>query len=217
MKRIFISRSLDPSSPIRQIAHQHEIIDESLLRFSALEFEMPEADWIFFYSRNGVRFFFEQGNYALYPYLWACMSEGTADELSQYVQDISFVGNGNPEDVAASLMNSISPSENICFVRAQISKDSVRELTNRTSDFSLPIYDNVIADKNPSGNFDILIFTSPMNADAWFEKADHRGESIISIGPTTAKHLKDRYGIDEVLVAPKPSEKGIADCLQQIL
>lgn len=217
MSRVFISRSLISSSPIRGIIADNLLVDKSLIQFSAIPFEVPKADWIFFYSRNGVKYFFEQGNYELYPYLWACLSAGTADELSHYVTDVSFIGNGSPDEVSEAFKNSITHGQVTCFVRAANSLDSIHNRLNHPNDFSLPVYENTPIDDIPNQEFDILIFTSPMNVDAWFAKRKHQGEKIISIGNTTADHLKIRYGINEVMIAAMPSEYSIAETLKSIL
>ena len=216
MKKIFISRNIKDSSPIRQILTDHFIKDQSLIEFSALDFDTPRADWIFFYSRNGVKYFFEGGNYALFPYLWACMSEGTADELSHYVTDISFVGKGTPEEVASTYKNTIKASEVTCFIRAEHSLDSINKSLSHKNDFSIPVYRNQPSSNIPTEDFDVLIFTSPMNVDAWMNKRTIRNERVISIGSTTANHLK-KLGIKRVITANNPSEKAIAQSLITLL
>ena len=216
MKNIFISRSLKPTSPIRIAADKHQITAQSLIEFSALEFEEPKADWIFFYSRNGVKFFFKNGNYELYPYLWACMSKGTADELSHYVTDISFVGDGNPEEVAHSFKASVENSHVTCFVRAENSIDSVHKILNKPKDFSIPVYRNIPNNNVPDEDYDILIFTSPMNVDVWFQSRNYNQEKVISIGQTTANQLK-MYDIEDVIIAESPSEESIAKSLKVLL
>ena len=216
MKNIFISRSLNSLSPIRNTARNHVLIDRSLIEFSPIEFEEPRADWIFFYSRNGVKHFFKGGNYELYPYLWACLSEGTADELSHYVTDISFVGNGSPDEVATAYKDLITPDKITCFIRAEHSLDSINKSIGNDNDFSIPVYNNKPSQTIPSQPFDILIFTSPMNVDAWFNKRKYNDERIISIGKTTAKHLQG-YGIKDIITSNRPSEEAIAESLKHLL
>lgn len=216
MKRIFISRNIASSSPIRDAIGNYILVDQSLIEFSALDFEAPQADWIFFYSRNGVKYFFEGGQFELYPYLWACMSGGTADELSHYISDISFVGNGTPAEVTSSFKNVTNPDDVTCFIRAQNSLDSVNKGLGREADFSLPVYTNIPKSNIPDQEFDILIFTSPMNVDAWFDKRKYKNEKVISIGKTTANHLAT-YGIENVIIAETPSEESIAKALLGIL
>lgn len=215
-KSIFISRSLGPNSPLRKVAVSHSVTDLSLIKFSPLEFDDPESDWIFFYSRNAVRYFFENKNYELYPYQYACMSSGTADELNKYILDISFVGNGKPEEVARQFHQERKPYEKVCFIRAKNSMDSVYKLVGMEQDFSTPVYNNIAIDVIPTVQYDILIFTSPMNADAWFAKNKYIGQPIIVIGSTT-KAAVLKYSDEACIVASEPSEVGIADALSRML
>ncbi|MDF1697146.1 MAG: uroporphyrinogen-III synthase [Saprospiraceae bacterium] len=217
MNRIFISRALKPDSPLLNIkGKKYTLLDRSLIEFSALDFSRPFADWIFFYSRNGVKYFFENDSYELYPYLWACMSHGTAEELSHYVTDISFVGTGSPEDVAKAYSKELDSNTITCYIRAKQSVDSVRQLINRKDDFSLPVYKNSLSQDVPDTPFDILLFTSPMNVDAWLNKRAYANEKVIAIGNTTAKQL-EKHGIVDYIVAENPSEKSLAESLKTIL
>ena len=217
MKRVFISRSLKESSPIRETLGDNPFLDQSLIQFAKLDFEVPEADWIFFYSRNGVRYFFQDNNYHLYPFLWACMNEGTADELSHYVTDISFIGSGASSEVAQSFKQVLQTNQVTCFIRAQNSVDSVLKQMNAAGHFSIPVYNNEPISDVPKQAFDILIFTSPMNAEVWFQVNPYHDERIIAIGNTTADHIRNMLSISNVMIAKQPSEEAIANCLKQIL
>lgn len=215
-KRIFISRQLVSNSPIRKVAEGHYIKDQSLIQFSSLIFDPPETDWVFFYSRNAVRFFFEETNLELYPYQYACLSHGTAEELSKYVLDISFVGNGSPSEVAQQFQEVRTSNEPVCFIRANNSVDSIHNFLNAGNIFSIPVYDNQPIKNVPVEDFDILIFTSPMNVDVWFSANEYKGQSIIVIGNTTQSAVK-KYATKNVRVADQPSEEAIAELLNEIL
>lgn len=215
-KRIFISRRLASDSPIHKIAEGHNVTDQSLIYFSPLEFDPPETDWVFFYSRNAVRYFFEDTNLELYPYLYACLSEGTAEELSKYVLDISFIGKGSPDKIAQQFQEVRNPHESVSFIRANNSIDSIFNIIGSENALSIPVYDNQIINQVPTEDFDILIFTSPMNVDAWFGKNDYKEQEIIVIGNTT-RNAVSRHVNRDVLVASEPSEEGIASILERIV
>jgi uroporphyrinogen-III synthase len=102
-------------------------------------------------------------------------------------------------------------------VSAENSLDSIRKLINQAKDFSIPVYRNVPVREIPDAQFDILIFTSPMNTDIWFDNRTYQGEKIISIGPTTADHLKTTHKIENIVVAENPSEASLAECLRKLL
>ena len=215
-KRIFISRKLASDSPIRKLANGHYIKDQSLIHFSPLDFEPPETDWVFFYSRNAVRFFFEGSNLELYPYQYACMSTGTAEELAKHVLDISFVGNGKPEEVTQLFQETRKQHEPVCFIRPNNSVDSVHNLLKSENTFSIPVYDNQPIEEIPTEDFDILIFTSPMNVDAWFRKNKYVDQAVIAIGKTTESAVR-KFVDEEILVANEPSEYGISKLLLELV
>jgi len=63
MKTIFISRKLSKDSFFKTKLEEagFTIHGKSLLKFSAIPFQKtPKSDWIFFYSKNGVKFFFQR-------------------------------------------------------------------------------------------------------------------------------------------------------------
>jgi uroporphyrinogen-III synthase len=215
-KRIFISRSLTDDSPIRDVSGRHYLYDQSLISFSSLDFDPPEADWVFFYSRNAVRFFFENSNLELYPYQYACLSTGTAEELSKYVLDIAFIGNGRPKEVAQLFQEVRKPYESVCFIRALSSVNSIYHLLKSEHTISIPVYKNEPVEEVPTEEFDILIFTSPMNVDAWFGKNKYLDQTIIVIGKTTESAVR-KFTNKNILTAQKPSEDEIAKILMEVL
>ena len=152
----------------------------------------------------------------LYPYQYACLSAGTAEELGKYVLDISFVGNGKPEEVAQLFQETRKQHEPVCFIRANNSVDSVHNLLKSDNTFSIPVYDNQPIEEIPVEDFDILIFTSPMNVDAWFSKNKYVDQEIIVIGSTT-KNAVLRHVNRDVLVANEPSEDGITKLLLELV
>ena len=215
-KKIFISRTITQESPIREVAKNAVITDVSLIQFSSLPFEVPQSDWIFFYSRNGVKYFFEDSNYELFPYTWACMSSGTAEELSKYVLDISFIGKGLPTQVSSDFQKMLGPNESVTFIRAENSIDSIKNIMNSNNATSIAVYNNQPKKNIPTDGFDILIFTSPMNVESWMDHNVYKEEIVIAIGETTASTLS-KYKISKLLIAEEASENGIAKVLESIL
>lgn len=215
-KRIFVSRILADDSPIRQAAGDGEVIDVSLIDFAAESFDDPLTDWVFFYSKNAVKFFFDSGDYALYPYQWAAMGPGTAAELEKYVIDISFVGDGDPESIASQFDQVLHPSESVTFMKAETSLDSIRKFLDLPESASTVVYSNRPKATIPSGLFDVLIFTSPMSVEVWMAHNAYQGEEVIAIGKTTASAAVS-LGVKDVRLADSPSEVGIAELLSRIL
>ncbi len=218
---IFISRALAINSPFGKLLTQQNITITalSLIELKAVSFAaFPRADWLFFYSKNGVKYFFEG---LKQPISWppiATIGKGTAAFLAeQYALKADWVGNGNPQEVAKAL-EPIALNKTVLFVQAQQSKQSVQKLLeNKIKARSLVVYDNQIKANFELGYFEILVFTSPLNVQAYFEKYTYqKGQKIVCIGKSTAAKVHS-FAIKNYYIAAEPSEKALALlCLELI-
>lgn len=221
MKRsIFISRELTPDSDfIRYLQSiDFEIIGTSLVTFQAIPFwDLPETDWIFFYSKQAVKFFFEnarQRNFKILAKL-AVFGKGTARALEAEMYAADFVGIGTPEANAAYFVT-LAKNQKVLFPRAANSLLSIQKLLEN----KIEMVDLIVYDNQPRTDFNLptcdwLVFTSPLNAVAYFSKYDlQKGQQIIVIGNTTAAALQ-QLGISNVMIAEEPSEMALAQVIRQ--
>ena len=222
MPKIFISRHLKPTSPFKKelAALDMEIIGQSLIEFSPTPFNtVPIVDWIFFYSKNGVKFFLETFTTNRYLYglaeeklsvKWAAMGKGTAEALEKYQIQPDFIGTGHPK-ATAQAFKSVANQQRVLFPRAKISKQSIQNLlVEQVEIFDLVVYENKIKPSFSIPYCDILVFTSPLNTQAYFQKYTiNSKQKIIAIGKTTETAL-EKIGIQHIIVAKQPSEKGLA-------
>jgi len=216
MTKVFISRKLAEYSPFRNLDNI-SIIGKSLIEITPLEFELPQTDWVFFYSKNGVESFFKKPGVVLIPYKWGALSSGTAGELKKYVQDIEFVGNTDLEiSIADQFQKVLGEHESCCFIRAKNSKDSVLKEMENTNCFSTPTYNNTPVNESFIEKFDILIFTSSLNAKAYFAKNEYAGQPVIAIGKPTEKTLRN-IGVEKIYIAENPTEESMVDILKELI
>ncbi|MCO6478333.1 MAG: uroporphyrinogen-III synthase [Phaeodactylibacter sp.] len=218
---VFISRELKKDSPfrLRLEAIGAEVRGQSLIEFTPVDFgTAPPCDWVFFYSKKAVRFFFEGLDGAAPDTLkWAALGRGTAAALSARGITPDFIGTGEPEGVAAAFAEEAA-SRRVLFPQARHSRQSIQQLLEgKIQAASLVVYDN-----RPLESFNIpfcqvLTFTSPLNAEAYFGKyALQEGQAVVAIGSTTAAALH-RLGVKEVAVADAPSEEGLAAAVAALL
>jgi uroporphyrinogen-III synthase len=212
---IFISRDLSSNSVFRQmLKNKASLIDLSLIEFKPILFDrIPSSDWLFFYSKNGIKHALSKLNILddLAPI--AVIGQASADFLkANYNIEAQFVGTGHPRETAAQFL-SVAKDQKVVFVQAKNSKQSVQNiLQKQVKSIDLLVYDNC-----PKTDFDlpeanILVFTSPLNVAAYFSKyAYQQDQTIISIGQTTARAL-EKHGIDEIIIAKEPNEKALANC-----
>ena len=104
MPKIFISRQLQKESIFRKRLQESgfEVLAQSLIDFFPESFlKLPQADWLFFYSKKGVQFFFKNKpkNFSKKT-KWAAMGEGTATALAHQNISLDFIGDGSPETTA---------------------------------------------------------------------------------------------------------------------
>jgi hydroxymethylbilane synthase len=216
-KTVFISRALKKESPLQLMLVKagFEVYGQSLIRFSLLPFDaLPDCDWVFFYSRNGVRFFFEglqRLEVALPQHTrLAAMGQGTAATLIDEGQTPDFVGTGRPDATARAFLK-VAKGENILFARAFHSAKSIQNmLSPYINIIDFPVYKNEIKKEVNIPQTDYVILTSSMNVDAYFQnQADHMPKAWIAIGRPTATQYA-HWTSGEVFIPEQPSEEALA-------
>jgi len=120
------------------------------------------------------------------------------------------------EYVTFSNIALVSPTERVAFVQASQSRQSVQQLMPEAQVQSLVVYDNTPAKDIPSGKYDILVFTSPMNVEVFFQDRNFNEEVIIAIGPTTGSKLAE-LEIAQVQIPEYPTEESILVLLKQFI
>jgi uroporphyrinogen-III synthase len=219
----FISRALLPDSDFRSVlrAHGWGVFGQSFVMLSAMPFEkIPDSDWLFFSSQNAVRFFFqnvERQKLAVPDVQWAALGVSTARVLEGFTGRVDFVGTGEPKGTSqlfrrhCARLKSVGP---VVFPAARRSRQSVMMLLQL--DFQcahFEIYDNQPVPNPLQRSENVLAFTSPMNADAYFSHhALLPGQRVVAIGGTTDRMLQ-QLGIAESAIAAEPTERGLAEAV----
>ncbi|GAB4490134.1 MAG: hypothetical protein OHK0019_08610 [Saprospiraceae bacterium] len=224
----FITRALTDDSEFKKrlAAVGWQVEGQSLVTLSPLPFsEIPAADWVFFSSKNAVLFFFQHlksgGDFKSPPdwekVKWAALGPATAKALAEYVGQVDFVGTGEPKGTAAAFRRIASVAAVILFPAARHSRQSVMSFL--VPDFQcvhFPIYDNQPIAEPPHSDASVLVFTSPMNAQAYFSKNKWaENQRIVAIGATTADALRE-LGISKIEIATEPTEQALAEAVLRL-
>jgi uroporphyrinogen-III synthase len=214
---VFISRVLDDSSVFKSLLTERgwTVEGQSLLELTPLPFrELPEADWIFFSSGNAVRFFFDNlkvRQIEIPAVRWAAFGPSTAGILAGFTGKVDFAGTGEP-DATAQRFGEIAARSTVLFPDARNARQSVRQLLGpRINSIRIELYDNTPVADPPLRREGVLVFTSPLNARAYF--GHHKllnGQKTVAIGIPTAEALRE-LGVKEVAVAREASERGLAE------
>jgi len=219
---IFVSREVGEESPIWAVSEESglTLYHESLISFSAVPFtDVPAVDWVFFASRRAVQFFFrglqKNGKSLNREVQIGVLGDGTGKALKEFGRPADFAGNGDPRIVGPAFKD-LADGKRVLFPGARHSRRSLQKLLAG----SLEIYDLIVYDNHMRSDWDIpdcsfLVFTSPMNVQSWCRRYAfaESGQVIVAIGKTTAKAISDLGG--QALVAPHPSEQGLATALRQ--
>jgi len=220
--KVFITRSLNPDSPLRALQEMGVALNGySLLKFIPLAFDIiPASDWIFFYSKTGVRFFFEHirdREMAIDPGMKiAAIGPGTAQAIKSYGHLVHFEGTGDPVETAGSF-DALPGNASVTFVRARQSKHSVKQYLRKTRvTYDLVVYDNVPDPVVLAEEADIVVVTSSMNARACFSKGvPDLCRHVIAIGNPTAETLRGMK--IPCTISPSPDEAAILSEITRIL
>ena len=215
-KSVFITRNLQPDSFFsRALAHYgYTVYAQSLLHFEAIAFDphLPNADWVFFSSKNGVEFFFDQKPILPPNIKFAAVGEATANAVKKYGYKTSFVGMGADTTLVAFEFAAVARDKHILFPQPANSLQTVQKvLGDVIKAKTLVVYQNT-----PIAHFDIpvcdiLLFTSPANAQNYYRKypvLPH--QKIIAIGTTTARALSN-MGIHDYVISHSSHEISLVD------
>jgi len=218
--QIYISRDLPVDSAfIKELeAKGDSVYAESLIEFDLVPFNyFPNCEWIFFYSPRCVQYFFEMADPRRYRNSqFAVMGAGTARAMIELDIIPDFIGNGNPEQTAESFGEE-AYEQRVLFPQAENSRKSVEKLiADQVDVIDIVVYSNLPKSKFSIPHCDVLIFTSPLNAQTYFNKyALKKGQKILAIGKTTAEGLRN-LGIFKMEIAQSPTSKGILEQLEKM-
>lgn len=190
------------------------MIANSLISFKAIDVsKVPQSDWIFFTSKNAVRFFFKQGLKIEHCKI-ACVGRGTYKELAMHTDKINFIGDSvNIKDVGLKFVKEVSGGTCV-FPVSNISKRTIQQFfIDQSKVTDLIVYETKEKSEFANPKADILIFTSPSNARAYFKKYQlEQHQNIVSMGPSTGKQLK-ALGINNYKTPKSTGELGLIDLI----
>lgn len=213
-RSVFISSNGNADSPFIKLltAKGFNVQAKSLLNIQPVKINsVPSADWLFFTSKNGVQNFFSQVKNINYKI--AAVGEETATCIKSLGYAVDFTGYGDNREIAATFLRHAAGSS-VLFPQAETSADKLFNLIGREKTvIKLVVYKNEIISEFEINAPDILVFTSPMNVDAYLHKYEiTEGIHIIAIGNTTKEYLHSK-GIQHVMVPPFKNLMSVADLI----
>ncbi len=223
-KTIFVSKKLEENNYLRKVLKRLGwcVTDEPLIKTEKIEVkELPDSDWIFFNSKNAVKYFFELfDSEGLKNKKIGCVSSSTADYLQSKGVMPHFIGEGNDIQDIGKQFADTSKNQKVLFPCSDISNKSIgKEVELHGEAIYLPIYHTVENPKKFTDEFDCLVFTSPSNVRAYF-KYNHLSShsKIIAMGESTKREIL-KYDVDagQVVTPVFFDDVGIAAALIDVM
>ncbi len=170
-----------------------KILARSLVKFSSVNFDPPETDWLFFYSPRAVKYFLKGcPESSKKQFLIACFGPGTASTFHRITgHKPDFTGDGKKRSTARDFLSTLN-GRTVCFVSGTTSLKSIQSLfPSFTTYTEIAVYQNEPDNSYRAGHFDISVLTSPMNARTFFDNGG-KASRYLAVGMGTGKIIEER-------------------------
>lgn len=216
-KSIFISRTLTSDSPFITLKQNEDckVIDQSLIKITQIRYSYtPQTSWIFFTSKNAIDYFFAQNPNVPEHVKYGVIGNSSANHLKNHHVSADFIGKGVNLLNIAKEFREILQNDSVLFPQAIDSYQTIqKQLAFTNTCYNLYVYKTSIRTDFDLPFSDILIFTSPSNVTAYYNKyqPDSR-QSVVAIGSSTKQKLNE-YNVINVLTPHSFNEQGLLDCI----
>ena len=208
---IWISRDLKKDSIFRKVIkkNNHKITDESLIKLDSKNINsLPDCNWIFLNSAFALDSILHLKNDFNMKKI-AAFGPATAKHIQKNGLNVDFIGLGTPQQVAEKFDSIISSKEIVFIPSSNKSLGTVQGILKDSNKKILETYTTILIDKKLK-HYDLLVFTSPSNVEAFLNFNKISDQKVISIGPSTTSALKNA-GIINVFESFESSELALAD------
>jgi hydroxymethylbilane synthase len=198
-------------------ANGYTVSGKAFIEFKPIGFGRPTAtDWIFFSSKHAVKFFLEPkpdiGKAKI-----GVIGKATAAAVRNFGKRADFIGYSTDTRLTGKQFASLVKSGTVLFPQAKDSMRTVQQqFVNRAQVKDLPVYETIQKPVEDTPDADIMLFTSPSNVEAFFEKKKLKpSQKIIAMGDATAHTLK-LAGVASVYLVPSFDEIGLLQAIFSI-
>jgi len=210
---VFISREVNTDSYLRNVLEANGFMLEgrSLIETNSVSFNiLPDTGWIFFSSKQAVKYFFSQ-NPVLGNQKFACVGKATSEALRRYDKRAEFIGASTDTKMIGKQFAAKAGSEKVLFPQAKGSLRSVQQQFVKSDQVvDLVVYETIKKNSGQAPEAQILVFTSPSNVDAWFEVFKvNKTQHVIAMGDAT-EHTLRKHGVIMISKTDSFDEAGLA-------
>jgi len=216
---VFITRNIREDDFFSRVlkASSYKVSGRAFIEFKAVPFSrLPIADWVFFSSKHAVKYFFEQkpdmGNLKI-----GAIGKSTAAAIRTYGKRADFIGYSTDTRLTGKQFASLVKSSPVVFPQAKDSMRTVQQqFVNKSQARDLIVYETLHKPVEDTPDADIMLFTSPSNVEAFFEKKKLTPEQkVIAMGDATSHTLK-QFGVKSVYLVPSFDEIGLLQAIYSV-
>ena len=155
----------------------------------------PSCEWVFFSSKQAVKFFFEQ-NPKLNGEKFAAVGKATAEAIRKYGKRAEFIGGTADTKMTGKQFAAKVGTSKVLFPQAKGSMRSIQQQFVKPGQaVDLVVYETLKKNDGEMPSAQILVFTSPSNVEAWFERFKITSDKkVVAMGDATANALRG-FGI----------------------
>lgn len=202
MKSILITREpIECGWLVRSLlAEGFDVVASSQIMLEAIEPvpSMPKTDWIFFNSPKSAKLFFQT-----YPELelenlkFAGLSTGTSKEIKKWTNRVDYTGSSSAktEAIAKDFLSIANGAKVLVPCGKQTVGTLKKEDGKAKTVQEVVFYDTLPNNWIAPTDFDLILFTSPSNVDAYIQNHEVRPDTIcLAIGDKTAESI-EKHGL----------------------
>lgn len=212
---VFITRDLRESDLFSRVLSDNgfTVKGRSLIDITPIPYkELPSAQWIFFSSKHAVKHFFDQKPKVDGMKL-AAVGKGTSDMLRRYNKKADFIGYSTDTRMTAKQFAATVGSSKVLFPQAKGSMRSIQQQLRPGQVIDLVVYETLKKNETPVNRADIVVFTSPSNVEAFFEKNQFSSDQkAVAMGDATGNALKN-FGVSRYKLPASFDDVGLAQAV----
>ena len=217
---VFISRNNNESEYFYETLTNrgYKLTGNSLTRFESIPFQgIPECEWIFFSSRNCVKYFFNQNPVIPIGVKIGSIGGTTAEALIKRGIESHFTGNGLDTSAIGKQFAELAGEARVLFPQSTASFRTVqKQFTPEQKVVDMVVYDTIENENITIPDADVVVLTSPSNAILYFRKKKVLPDQVfVPIGLSTAEVLK-RNGITNYILPWNTNEIALSDAVMSL-
>ncbi len=205
MKSILITREpIECGWLVRSLlAEGFDVVASSQIMLESVEPlpSLPKSDWIFFNSPKSAKLFFQSySDLNQDDYKFAGLSTGTSKEVKKWTNRVDYTGSSSlkTEEISEDFL-SIVNGETVLIPCGKQTLGTLSKKAKSDKVEEVVFYDTLPNNWVAPTDFDLILFTSPSNVDAYVENHEIRPDTIcLAIGEKTGKSIES-HGLEATI------------------